>query len=113
MATNNGTAKTWPVIKITGPGPLYKITNNIIGHELNFNLTLLTGETATLDLRPGYKTFTSTFRGNIISTILTGSDVVSFALYPGSNDVAIFAPGCTVSLIWDERHWSIDGGIRS
>lgn len=111
MATNNGTAKAWPVIKITGPGPVYKLTNATSGDEINFSLTLLTGEVATLDLRPGYKTFVSSFRGNIINTILTGSNVVSFALYPGDNSISFLAPGCSLSMTWDERHTSLDGGV--
>jgi len=110
MATNNGSAKTYPIITITGPGPVYKITNHTTGDEINFNLTLVAGETATLDLRPGHKTLISTFRGNIINTILQGSNVGSFRLDPGSNDVSILAPGCTIAMRWDERHWSIDGG---
>lgn len=108
--TNNGTAKTWPVFTVTGPGPLYKITNHTTGDEIQFNLTLLGGETAHLDLRPGYKTFISTFRGNIINSIQTGSNAATFRLDPGDNDVSVLAPGCTVSMAWNDRFWSIDGG---
>lgn len=114
MATNNGTATAYPIFKATGPGTIYQLANYTTGSMIYFELTLLSGETVTLDFRPGKKTFNSTFRGNIINTILPGSDVQNFRLLPGSNDISIFisTTAATATLTWDNRHWSVDGGTR-
>jgi hypothetical protein len=113
MATNNGTATTWPVLRVTGPGRLYQMVNYTTGDKIYFdNLVLNSGEEVVLDLRPGKKTFVSSFRGNIIHTIRPDSDVATFALAPGENDVSILIDDATAAgaLLWAERHWSVDGG---
>lgn len=112
MATNNGTASTYPVLIANGPGRIYNVINHSTGDEIHFDLVLNDGEEVTLDLRPGKKTFTSSFRGNIINTILPESDVATFRLVPGDNDISILIDdaSATAFLRWEERHWSIDGG---
>lgn len=112
MATNNGSATTYPIFKATGPGRIYHLINHTTGDEIYFDLTLNSGEEVILDLRPGKKTFVSTFRGNIIHTILPGSDVATFRLTPGENNISILVSdaSATAFLTWDERHWSADGG---
>lgn len=82
-------ARTWPVIKFTGPGVLENITNYTTGQVVTFNgLTLLAGEKATLDLRRGQISFTSTFRGNLMSYISTGSDM-DWGLIAGTNVIGV------------------------
>ena len=111
MATNSGTADVFPVFTADGPGRIHQLANYTIKRFIYFDLDLLAGERVVLDLRPGEKTFISTFRGNIINTILTGSDVEDFRLVPGENSISIFIGDATAeaTLIWDERHWSFDG----
>lgn len=113
MATNSGTAKTYPIFKATGPGRIYALENFTTGEAIYFDLELESGETVTLDLRPGKKTFTSTFRGNVIDKILEGSDTETFHLVPGENDISILIDDATAtaSMVWDERHWSFDGVV--
>lgn len=113
MATNNSTANTYPVFTATGPGRIYQLVNYTTRQFIRFDIDLQDGETVVLDLRPGKKTFISTFRGNVISTILSGSDVEDFYLAPGENNISILIDdaSATASLTWDERHWSIDGVV--
>lgn len=110
---NNGTTNAYPIFKASGPGQIYQIENYTTGEGIYFSLTLQDGEEVTLDLRPGKKTFVSTFRGNIIHTILEGSDVESFHLMPGENSVSLFIDDATAEayLVWNEYHWSIDGVV--
>ncbi len=113
MATNSGTADTYPVLTVDGPGRVYHLKNITLGLNIFFNLELQDGERVVLDLRPGVKTFWSTFRGNVINKILAGSDVEEFRLKPGENDISIFIDDATAvaSLTWGERHWSFDGVV--
>lgn len=114
MATNQGTATAYPILRVTGPGRLYEIANYTIDSAIYFDLELQSGEEVTLDLRPGKKTLISTFRGNIIHAILEGSDVQGFRLIPGGNDISIYIDNATAvaHMTWENRHWSIDGGAR-
>lgn len=112
--TNNGSANSYPIIKIIGPGQIYTLINYTTGEEIFFNnLTLVDGETVILDLRPGKKTFTSSFRGNIINAIVEGSDVESFHLMPGENSISLLIDDASAEafLLWDESHMSIDGVV--
>ena len=106
-----GSADAYPVITMTGPGTIYQILNTTTGASIYFNLTLLAGETVTLDLSPGVKTFTSSFRGNILGSILPTSDIMSFRLAPGVNNISVYSSYAsgTGSAAWRERWWSIDG----
>lgn len=111
MATNSGTTKAYPILKITGPGRLYHLINHTTGEAIYFDLTLQTGEEATLNLKE--KTFFSTFRGDtIIENIIEGSDLASWHLQPGENSISIFVddPSAAAFMLWDEQHWSVDGG---
>jgi hypothetical protein len=112
--TNSGTAKTYPIITVTGPGLLRLITNTTTGRGIYFNdLTLLAGEVITLDMRPGKISMISTFRGSILSYVLPGSSY-DFPLMPGSNRIATFIDGTTdanttATMQWVEKYHGIDG----
>lgn len=108
--TNPGTAPSKPVIVISHPttatltAPLYSIRNLTTGKVISFNLTLLIGETVTLDFNQG--TITSDLRGNLISTILPGSNFDSFALTPGPNVINIFSSLASGSLPTAYLYWT-------
>lgn len=111
MAYNSGTTGAYPVIKVTGPGRWYHLINHTTGEEIHFDLTLQADEVATLNLKD--KTFVSTFRGDeIFESIIEGSDLNTWHLQPGENNVSIFIddPDAEAFMIWDELHWSVDGG---
>lgn len=99
--TNNGTAEVFPVVTIYGPSSstsrIYQLVNETTGRAIYFNLTLSAGEIATLTLNPTNVTFTSTFQGNILNTILPGSMTTLFSLQPGANTISFLAASSTVN----------------
>ena len=114
IITNGGTAVTYPIITVTGPGLLRQIVNTTTGKGLYFNnLTLLAGEVITMDLRPGRISMVSTFRGSMLGYVLPGSSY-DFPLTPGTNRIATFIDGTTDSnttatMQWKENYHGIDG----
>lgn len=105
--TNNGTAPAYPVLRFDGTTGLYEITNWTTGQELRFPpLTIYSGETVTVDLRPGRKTVSSPLR-NLIGFVQAGSDLQTWCLAPGANSIALYTNGAPV-MFWRERGWSAD-----
>ncbi len=113
--TNPASAICFPTLRIrnTGSGTarIYQLLNTTTGDGIWFNYVMSPGERAELVLDPSGRTFTSTARGTILSTILPGSNLASWKLLPGTNTVSFFADSPTVeaSMFWDTRHWSADG----
>lgn len=113
--TNNGSAIAHPTFTFTGPGTLQQIKNYTTGDIISFNLTLLAGETATLNLNPGQISFKSSFRGNILGTILPASNLFTFKLMPGANNLSVLISGATTAATtwtatWKIANLSADGG---
>jgi len=98
--TNPGTAKAYPTVKIYGPSSgtsrIFQIVNPTTNRAIYLNLTLVTGETATLVCDPANLSFTTDFRGNIASTILSGSNEADFFLQPGPNVISTLSASTTV-----------------
>ena len=109
--TPGGDTSTRPRIVFVGPGTVHRLTNYTTGDTLYFELPLLAGETATLDLTRELHadangdqtraiTFVSTRVGNIISTIMPGSNESTFRLVAGANLIGLFiddaTAGCTM-----------------
>lgn len=107
--TNPGTAPSKPIIVISHPttatliAPLYSIRNLTTGKVISFNLSLLIGETLTIDLTTN--SITSDLRGNLISTVLPGSNLDSFFLAPGPNVINIFSSLASGSLPSAYLYW--------
>jgi hypothetical protein len=111
-----GSAPAYPKIIFTGPGTLYQLKNYTTGKAIYFNLTLLAGETATLNLDPKRLSFVSSFRGSIWSTILPGSSL-DWPLQPGANSVSTFMYGSTsaatsISMILADQHLALETAVR-
>ena len=108
--TNDGTARAYPVITLTGPGALYYVINWTTDQRLYFDLTLLDGESLTIDLRPGIKTITSSFRGNCLPFLVSGN-LIDWHLDPGANDIGVWIDNAsaTASISFTARYWSADG----
>jgi hypothetical protein len=107
---------SYPKIKFTGPGAARQLKNYTTGKSVFFNLTLLAGETAVLDLDPKSVSFVSSFRGSIMNAILPGSDL-SWELLPGVNNVSTFLFGPTsaatfAALYNRDQYESIDQAVR-
>ncbi len=112
--TNGGTASTYPVLTACAPASasatLIQLVNYTTGDAIYFNLGLQPSEIVTLDLRPGKKTLTSNFRGNIISTIVPGSNIATWRLIPGTNNISFYLTSGSGAgkLTWTNRFWGID-----
>jgi hypothetical protein len=93
---------------------LYRVANLTTNTEIFFNYyTMVYGEVATLTLDTGSVSFTSNYRGNILSSILPTSNIASFKLAKGTNQLAVFVgdPSVRVDLVYRPRLWSLDGSI--
>jgi hypothetical protein len=109
-------ATSYPKFTFGGAGVLAQIKNYTTGKAIYFNLTMLVGETAYLNLDPQNLYFWSVYRGSLMSTILPGSDL-DFFLVPGSNNIsAYYSSGTTagsyISMTWKDQYHSIDGAVR-
>ena len=102
---NVGTAATHPRLTITGPASgasrVHQIINGTTGAAIYLNYIINAGETAVLTFTPTNITFVSSFRGNILSTILPGSDTSQFFLQPGDNVISFFSADSTVVAVLD------------
>jgi hypothetical protein len=111
---NSGASNAYPVVTLTNtsatPQRLYQILNTATNDNIWFDLTIAANETLTVDLRNGRKTVTSNARGNLITTVMPGSNLTTWRLAPGTNYVSIFAASGSVeaSLYWRPRGWSND-----
>ncbi len=117
---NTGTAIAYPVIEFSrqaGTGTsvtLVHVRNEETGATVYLNHSLQSGETLTLDFRPGRRVAKSSRYGDVTDAILRGSDVTSFYLLPGTNHISIFAevvgtPVVSCFVTWRNVHWSADG----
>jgi hypothetical protein len=115
QAQNLAGATSYPIVTFTGPGTLWQLKNYTTGRSIYFNLTLLAGEVATLNLTPTMVSFISNFRGNLMSTILPGSNLI-FPLMPGANNLSAYMFGSTsaataITATWQPSAWGLEGGV--
>lgn len=135
--TNFGTATGWPILTLAGEGEINSLVNATTSQTITFSgLSIFPGEIVTLDLRPGYKTLSSNVRGNLLSTIASGSNLSSFQLIVGANSITLTAAAeselltesgdiittedgsdflvtdtlnlTTCAMAYTKRHWSLD-----
>lgn len=117
VVTNLGSTDAYPVITVTGPtvgsGKLQGLFNYTTGAVVELDLTIRPGEVATLSFQPGAVSFTTTFQGNVASTILPGSDVSVFRLLPGANTIGVYCTDAsmTATLKLTQAHESLDKAI--
>lgn len=111
---NNAAAAAYPVLVLRNnagtAARIYQLVNTSTGDGVYFNLTILPGETLTMDLRNNKKTLTSTTRGNLLGAVTPGSNLTSWQLAPGTNYVSFFAgtSGVEASFYYRPRAWSQD-----
>lgn len=112
--TNTGTVRAYPTITFrattNAAGRVYQIFNASTNKIIYFNYSIQDGETLTLILQPDNITFISTFRGNIISAILPGSNEAEFFLQRGENRIAVFTADAdtTATIHWTNSYESLD-----
>lgn len=108
VINNIGSARAYPVLTLNGPGRLYHIINYTTGERIDFNLELADGEVATLDVPAN--TFTSSFRGDLQNTIISGAIRLCY-LNPDDNYLAVWIDdaSATATYAFTPRYWGIDG----
>lgn len=107
--TNQGSMAANPSFYITGPCTLRYIENTSNKKRMNFNLQVESGESVIIDTGNG--TIISNLRGNILYTLISGSDFVNFVLQPGENEIVCFMiddVGAQISMQLPVLHWSVD-----
>jgi hypothetical protein len=113
-----GSDVAYPIVKITGPSSgtarIYSLRNLTTNQSIFLNLTLNVGEVATLNTDPFNLSFVSTFQGNILSTILPGSNLPGFNLQKGDNTIAFFTASTTptATLTWPVGVNTLPGAIQ-
>lgn len=104
--TNDGDVAAWPVWTIGGPGSSPILRNLTTGDMLSLPVTLLAGESVTIDTRPGAKTVTKQDGTSLFGSLAAGSSL--WPLAQGSNSIRIEMSGATsvssVTLTW-RRRW--------
>ena len=88
---NIGSAPSYPIMYINGPGTLNYIYNETTDQIIQFTgLVLGADETVTLDCRIGYKSMTSTTRNNVPKYSVR-DNFNEFVITPGSNIIHLNA----------------------
>lgn len=80
--TYDGSWLSYPTIVLTGPLENVVIENESTGEFIRLLYDIPEGETVTIDLRYGNKTVTSSEGTNLIGTVSSDSDLVSFHIAP-------------------------------
>lgn len=104
-----GASETRPILYIKGPCNVYWIENQTTGKRMNLDLTVQNTEEVFID--PARGLFYSFGRGNLLYTLLPGSDFRNFTLVPGENKLAIFGTndvGAIMQIYYAPVHWSVD-----
>lgn len=114
IITNSGGARAYPVITFAASAAsqrLRYIRNDTTNQTLWFDYLMQDGETITIDCRPGHKAVTSSYYGTAVgNNPLPGSQLATFCLAPGANDISILVDGSntTATIEWTPTFWSID-----
>lgn len=114
--TNDGTSSAEPIIRVrsdptvSSSAVLRTISNWTTNQHIYLNLIVSPGETIYIDTRAGRVRMFSTWRGNVISSLRSGSELAGFVLTPGTNYITANSDfsNITVDLYFRMRNWSAD-----
>ena len=132
--TNNGSANSYPIIRITAgytvgllPPAVFVIRNNTNGKSIYFNQwniragggnsapLILNREIITIDCQPNGMGTRSNFRETNVPLDPVTQET-DFFLAPGDNSIeiisldAVDASPLTIEFFWTDQHWTIAGG---
>lgn len=122
ITASSGSANTYPLFEIVGPGRLEAITNHSTGRSIRFNdLILLEGEKVWVHLDPVKLELTSSWsgRGSVWKYLNAGSDIGDWYMRPGTNFIGVFIPSefdtdkTHVYVQWYPKYWSIEGAVHA
>ena len=97
---NTGDVDAWPEWTINGPFSSVTITNNTTGKTIALTVSVASGETVTIDTRPGRKTVKRNDGTNLYPYLSAASFL--WPLIPGSNSVVIAGVAITLNY---KRRW--------
>ncbi|MFH8581634.1 phage distal tail protein [Streptomyces zaomyceticus] len=111
-ATNEGTADTWPIIRITGPCAQATVIHVPTGRTLSLpTLNLTAGQWIDIDTRPGYRTVTRENGGNALTLLSPSSRIDQFSLPPGTSEMRWTAFDATTTarmrLTWRDAYTAL------
>jgi len=105
VASNNGDADEYPYITLTGPITSPVIRNVTYGWKLDFTgITINAGVTYEINLKYGYKTVKQLPSTNKLSELSNDSDLSSFRIKPGDNDIKLTGTGTTSATLFMLRY---------
>ncbi len=113
---NTGRSAVYPTMRLrnlsSGTAQVYQLVNGVSNDGIYFNLAMLPQEQVTLTLKPGARALTSNVRGNLLRSVVPGSNLATFNLAPGTNYISFFADNDSLeaSFFWQPKGWSIDSG---
>ena len=86
------------------------LANITTGQSIYFvGLLLIAGETLYIETTPGAARVYSNLRADLSSFVATGSDLGSFVLVEGVNQILAHTTIGTTYITWRDRHYGIDG----
>ena len=102
-----GTWEEYPVFVITGPLSAVSIINTTTGESIGLNYAIPAGRTVTIDLTYGVKSVTLDDGTNLIGYITNSSDLATFHLQPGINQLSVlgtgFVAGSAIAMTYYDR----------
>lgn len=91
----DGTASTWPVLRVSGPCANPVITHVASGRRLTVQTTLAAGEWVEIDTRPGWRSVLRENGGS--ASLAPASRIDQFVLTPGLNEIQWSASDLTLT----------------
>lgn len=112
ILTNAGTWATFPTITVVGPSNNIRIYNETTGEQLELiGYVSPAGDTVTFDLTYGVKTITNTAGDNLLAYLSSDSDLSTFNLVPGENNIRInigsYSTATYATISWYDRYIGI------
>lgn len=108
LIKTDGTWDTFPTIVINGPLTGATIVNTTTGERIALGYTIPAGHVVTFDLGFGRKTVTLDDGTNLIGYVTADSDLGTFHLQPGNNNMQVFGTGTSgtssITLQWYKRY---------
>lgn len=107
----NGTWLEYPTFVITGPLSSIDIYNATTDERIGLTYSIAAGRVVTISLSYGAKTVTLDDGTNLIGYLTPSSDLGTFHLTPGNNDISVtgtgFVTGSAIELQYHERYIGI------
>lgn len=93
--TNEGSARTWPVVRFSGPCTNPSLTNVGTGASLGLSMTIPDGEYVEIDTRPWSRTVLRNGTASASGSLMRGSRISEFYIEPGTTEFSFAAVDAT------------------